>query len=91
MSTTSDNIFVLMLKCLLEFGGLRMEELGEKLVNIGCNVSSMFQGHRMGVTQQFKEKVVPFITRVHYFVHKTNLAVIILLDFLCIHQLKFLL
>jgi hypothetical protein len=86
MSTTSNNIFVFMLKCLLEFGGLRLEELCEKLVNIRCNGSSMFQGHRTWVTQQFKEKVAPFVTKVHYFVHNTNLVIItMLMSFLYIN------
>jgi hypothetical protein len=91
MFATSNNIFVFMLKCLLEFGGLSLEELCEKLVNIGCNGSSVFQGHKKGVTHQFEEKVVPFVIRVHYFVHKTNLVVIILSDVLFVHQLEFLL
>ncbi len=86
-----DNIFVLMLKCLLEFGGFGLEELCENLVNIGYDGSNMFQGHRTGVTQQFKEKVVPFIIGVHCFIHKTNLVVITLLDVPFIHWLELLL
>ncbi len=78
MFATSNNIFVFMLKCLLQFGGLRLEEFCEKLVNIGCNGSSVFQGHKMGVTHQFEEKVGPFIIGVHGFFHKTNFIVIIL-------------
>ncbi len=78
MSATSNNIFVFMLKCLLEFGGLKLEELCEKLINIGYNGSNMFQGHKTRVTHQFKEKVAPFVTGIHYFVHNTNLAIIIM-------------
>ncbi len=59
--TTFDNIFGLMLKCLINFGGLGLKDLVGKLINIGCDGSNMFQGHRMGVIQQFKEKVVPFV------------------------------
>ncbi len=91
ISATSNNTFVFMLKCLLEFGGLRLEELCEKLVNIGCNGNNMFQGHMTGVTQQFKKKVVPFVIGVHYFVHKTNLVIITLLDVPFVNQFKFLL
>jgi hypothetical protein len=50
-----------MLKCLINFGGLGLKDLVGKLINIGCDGSNMFQGHRMGVIQQFKEKVVPFV------------------------------
>jgi hypothetical protein len=38
---TSDNIFSLMVKCMLNFGGLRVEELVGKLVSIGCDKSSV--------------------------------------------------
>jgi hypothetical protein len=41
----SDNIFSLMVKCMLDFCGLGMEELVGKLVNIGCDGSNVFQGH----------------------------------------------
>ncbi len=36
-STTFDNIFSLMLKCLVEYGGLRLNELVNMLINNGCN------------------------------------------------------
>ncbi len=39
---TSNNIFVLMFKCFLEFGGLRLKTLGGKLVNMGYNGTSVF-------------------------------------------------
>jgi len=41
---TSDNIFFLMVKCMLNFGGLGVEELAGKLVNIGFDKFSVFQG-----------------------------------------------
>jgi hypothetical protein len=47
---TSNNIFGLMVKGLLEFGGLRLEELVGKLNSMGCNGSYVFQGHQMGVS-----------------------------------------
>jgi hypothetical protein len=40
---------------------------------------------------QFKEKVAAFVTRVHYFAHKTNLVITILSNVLLVHQLKLLL
>jgi hypothetical protein len=36
----------------------------------------------------FKNKVVPFITEVHCFAHRTNLVVIILSNVLLVHQLE---
>jgi len=69
LSTTSDNIFSLMVKCMLDFGGLRVEELAEKLVSSGCDGSNVFQGRQTSVTTQFRDKVTPFISGVHYFAH----------------------
>jgi len=82
---TSDNFFSLMVKCMLDFCGLRVEELARKLVNIGCDGSNVFQGHRRSMTTQFKDKVVPFIIRMHCFAHQTNLAVITLSNVLLLH------
>jgi len=42
---TSNNIFSLMVKCMLDFGGLGVEEIAGKLVNIGCDKFNVFQGH----------------------------------------------
>jgi hypothetical protein len=87
MSTTFDNIFSLMLKSLVEYGGLRLDELVGKLINNGCNGNSVFWGLKLGVTLQLKEEVALFVTRVHCFTHKTNLTVIILSSVLLVHQL----
>jgi hypothetical protein len=47
---TLDNIFGLLLKTLVGFVGLRMEELVEKVVNMGCDGNFIFQGHQTNVT-----------------------------------------
>ncbi len=82
---TFNNIFVLMFKWFLEFGGLRLKTMGGKLVNVGCNGTSVFQGHRTNMTLQFKEKVTPFLNGVHCFAHETNLVMLTLsnLDLVC--------
>jgi len=43
-SAISNNIFSLVLKCMINFGGLRLEEFGKNLVN-GCDNSSVFQSN----------------------------------------------
>jgi hypothetical protein len=43
--TTFDNIFGLLLKALAGFGGLGMEELVEKVINMGCDGDKIFQAH----------------------------------------------
>jgi hypothetical protein len=42
MFATFDNIFGLMLKCLINFGGLGLKDLVGKSMNISCNGSNMF-------------------------------------------------
>jgi hypothetical protein len=46
-----------MLKCLLEFGGTSLDELGGKLASMGFEKSNVFQSNQTCVTLQFKEKV----------------------------------
>ncbi len=77
---TSNNIFVLMFKWFLEFGGSRFKTSGGKLVNMGCNGTSVFQGHQTNMTLQFKGKVTPFLNGVHCFAHETNLVLVTLLN-----------
>jgi len=44
-----------MLKCLVEYGGLGLEKLVGKLVNIGCDGNNVFYSHISRVTLQFKD------------------------------------
>ncbi len=37
--------FSLVLKCMINFGGVKLEELGKKLVNMGCDSNSVFQSN----------------------------------------------
>jgi hypothetical protein len=39
-----------LVKGYLDFGGLGLEKLGMKLVNMGYDGSNVFQGHQIGVT-----------------------------------------
>jgi hypothetical protein len=39
-----------MLKVLLNFGGLRLENLGAKLISMRFEGSNMFQGHYINIT-----------------------------------------
>jgi hypothetical protein len=51
MFATFNNIFGLMLKCLINFGGLGLKDLVREPVNIGYNDSNTFQGHKIRVIQ----------------------------------------
>jgi hypothetical protein len=56
-----NNIFSLVLKCMINFKGLRLEELGKKLVK-DCDNNSVLQNNRTSATLQFKE----IVAHVHY-------------------------
>jgi hypothetical protein len=53
-----------MLKCLLEFGGTSLDELGGKLASMGFKRSNVFQSNQTCVMLQFKEKV-DFLLKKH--------------------------
>jgi hypothetical protein len=78
--STLNNIFSLVLKCLLEFGGTSLDELGGKLANMGFERSNVFQSNQACVIIQFKERVESFFLNVRCFNHKTNLVVVNLLE-----------
>jgi hypothetical protein len=65
-----------------------LEELGAKFVSMGYDGSSIFEGDQVSVTLWFKEKIVHFLIKVHYFVHKTNLVVVTLLELDIMCQLE---
>jgi hypothetical protein len=55
---------------------------------MGCDGSSVFQGHQTCVTMEFKEVVAPFMNVIHCFSHKMKLAMITLFDLPFVHQLE---
>ncbi len=65
----SYDIFVLLVEGYSDFGGLGLEELGTKLVNMGYDGSNVFQGHQIGV-KLVQRKIAHFLIGVHYFAHK---------------------
>jgi hypothetical protein len=50
ISATSNNVFGLIVKNLLNFGGLKLDELGAKLINMGYDGNNVFQSHKTSVT-----------------------------------------
>ncbi len=62
-----DNVF--------QYGGLLEFELASKLISFGANGVSIFQGAKIGVTTQLKEKFSPYMLGVHCVAHRTNLVI----------------
>jgi hypothetical protein len=55
-SGTSDHLTSVIMRALLGEGGLSYEEIASKLVCFGVDGVSTFQGSKMGVTTQIREK-----------------------------------
>jgi hypothetical protein len=53
------------------------KDLGLKLMSMGYDGNSVFQGAKVGRTTQMKEIIVPFMIKVHCFAHLMNLTVLV--------------
>jgi hypothetical protein len=60
---------------LLQYGGLFESNLGFKLMCFGTNGVIVFQGSKLDVIMQLKEKHAPFMLGVHYVACMINLVV----------------
>ncbi len=87
---TFNNVYTLMLKTLLDYGGFGLEDFVRKLICMGFDGGFSFHGHLyfIGVTTQIEEKVASFLLGVHSCVHNTNLTIIILSKLELVHLLK---
>jgi hypothetical protein len=72
MFATIDNVFVLILKYTIEFGGLGLEDLGPKLVNVRCDENNVFQRPHM-CHHAIQKIYILRIINVHCFAPKINL------------------
>jgi hypothetical protein len=61
------------------FNGILEPNLALKLVCFGMDGVTTFQGSKIGVIMQLKEKHAPFLLSVYYLMHRTNLIVYMLL------------
>jgi hypothetical protein len=55
-------------------GGVGIDEIAKKLLCFGADGVTVFQGLKVGVTKQLQTKYAPFMTGMHCFVHRVNLA-----------------
>ncbi len=78
-------MYALMVKTLFDYGGLGLEDFARKLICMGFDGGFAFHGYWNDVTTQMKEKVASFLLGVHYCVHNTNLAIIILSKLELVH------
>jgi hypothetical protein len=88
--TTSDNLTSLIVKSLMEFGGLSETNLANKLVSFGVDRVTIFQGVKNGVKAQIMQKHAPFVDGMHCMA-LTNLVVQTLSDLILVSKIESLL
>ncbi len=64
-----DNMTTMIVDNLMSIGGLLKSNIAKKLVCFGVHGVIVFQGTKIGVTEQLQEKHVPFLIGVHCVVH----------------------
>jgi hypothetical protein len=67
--TTFGNLIVVIVYSLIVFGGLLNVDIVNKVDCFGTNGVTMFQGSKIGVTIQLKNKHNPFIVGIHCMTH----------------------
>lgn len=63
----------------LKGGKQAREDMSKRLLSFGVNVVNVFQGGKK-MTKQIKDSWTPFSIGLHYVVHRTNLAIQLLVD-----------
>jgi hypothetical protein len=87
-SGTSDHLTNVIMHALLGEGGLSREEIASKLVCFGADGVSTFQGTKMGVTTQIREKWAPFSLGANCGSHRINLVVETLSNYPMVSRLE---
>jgi hypothetical protein len=87
-SGTSDHLTSVIMHALVGEGGLSREEIASKLVCFGVDGVSTFQGSKMDVTTQIREKWAPFNLGANCSSHRINLVVETLSNYPMVSRLE---
>ncbi len=74
-SSTANHLTNIIMSALLEEGGLTHKEITSKLVSFRIDAVLNFQGPKMGVTAQIRDKWAPFSLGASCASHQINLVV----------------
>ncbi len=85
-----NNLTSVIMKSLMEFGGLSETNLANKLVSFGVERVIVFQGVKNGVKAQIMQKHAPFVSGVHCMA-LTNLVIQTLSDLILVSKIESLL
>ena len=84
----ADLLIDAVMHALLGEGRLNREEIGGKLVSFGANGASTFQGPKIGVSTQIREKWAPFCLGATCASHRINLIIEILSNYPMVSRLE---
>lgn len=71
---SADALTKIIMRSLMDEGGLTREQIAEKDVCFGAYGVSTFQGCTNGVSTQIREKWAPFVLTIHCMSHRFNLC-----------------
>jgi hypothetical protein len=58
----------------MEEGGLAREKIGDQMISFGADGTSVFTGHKAGVTRLLQDTIAPFVVGHHCIAHRVQLA-----------------
>ncbi len=87
---TTDNFTSLIVWGLMDYGGLSVIDIVNKLVFFGIDKIIVFHSVKSGVTTQLMQKYIPFVRNVHCMTHRTNLVVQTLNTLSLVSKIEFL-
>lgn len=84
-----DNLFQLVKRCLIEYGGMDDMTTAKKMACVGVDGASIMQGHRNGLCTKIETYFAPYITAIHCMAHRINLAFGIVSKYARVKRKKF--
>lgn len=73
-SVTTENLFQLVKRSLIEYGGMNDITVAKKMVCVGADGASVMQGHRNNICTKIETSFAQYITVIHYIAHIMNLG-----------------
>ena len=89
-SSTTKNIYELVIDSLKEIGGMDHSMIAKKLVCVGAYGASVMQGQRNGLCARMQLSTSSYMLSIHCMVHRTNLAFKIVRNFSLVSKVEYL-
>ena len=89
-SSTSENIYELVIDSLKKISGMDHSTIAKKLVCVGADGASVMQGQRNGLCARMQLSASSYMLSIHCMVHRTNLAFKIVSNFSLVSKVEYL-